>query len=211
MMDDVTLRAHAAACEAYALPEPLSDDPNRVEQVYVQREAYEAGYLKALDGMERIEDAGGWMRGVWERSLEHYGVRDRMIVCMEECSELIHAVSKLLRGRDVRENLVEEMADVTICFNLLAIIHDVNPEQLDKVIRAKTIREARQRAAGTSTTRNTARGRRSKAGFATPRSTTCFMTCSALPCGAVVPADWPKRSTCGRPETSARMPTGRES
>ena len=81
-MDEVTLRAHAAACEAYALPEPLSDDPNRVERVYVQREAYEAGYLKALDGMERIEDAGGWMRGVWERLIEHYGVRDRMIVCM---------------------------------------------------------------------------------------------------------------------------------
>lgn len=144
MADDVVLRAHAAACEAYALPEPLSDDTNRVEQVYMQREAYESGYLKALDGMERIEDAGGWLRGVWERSIEHYGVRDRMIVCMEECAELIHAVSRLLRGRDVRDSLVEEMADVTICFNLLEIIHDVTPEQLGKVIRAKTVREARR-------------------------------------------------------------------
>ena len=144
MTDDVTLRAHAAACEAYALPEPLSDDPNRVEQVYVQREAYEAGYLKALAGMEHIEDAGGWMRSIWKQSIEHYGARDRMVVCMEECSELIHAISKLLRGRDVRDNLVEEMADVTICVNLLAMIYHVDRSQLDKVVRAKTIREARR-------------------------------------------------------------------
>lgn len=109
MADDVVLRAHAAACEAYALPEPLSDDTNRVEQVYMQREAYEAGYLKALDGMERIEDAGGWMRGVWERSIEHYGVRDRQIVCMEECAELIHAISKLLRCKELHDQLVTEL------------------------------------------------------------------------------------------------------
>ena len=43
---------------------------------------------------------------VWRESIEKYGKTMQSIVCMEECSELIQAVSKRLRGKsDATDNL----------------------------------------------------------------------------------------------------------
>lgn len=64
------------------------------------------------------------------RSIARYGNDTQATVCMEECAELIQAISKLKRynpedptnkaGRsELIENLYEEMADVQICFSLL--------------------------------------------------------------------------------------------
>lgn len=62
---------------------------------------------------------------VWRDSIEKYGKETQSIVCMEECSELIQAVSKRLRGKpDATDNLAEEMADVIICLYLLP--HNIN-------------------------------------------------------------------------------------
>ena len=36
---------------------------------------------------------------VWHESIEKYGKETQSIVCMEECSELIQAISKCLRGK----------------------------------------------------------------------------------------------------------------
>lgn len=94
---------------------------------------------------EEMDDlSGDRMMDVWRQSIEHWGARVQSVVCMEECAELIQAISKMLRGKDAKANLVEEMADVTICFNLLAMIYHVDQSQLDEVIRAKTLREARR-------------------------------------------------------------------
>ena len=48
------------------------------------------------------------------RSLDTYGNGIQLVVCMEELSELTQAISKEIRGKDNRNNLVEEMADVHI-------------------------------------------------------------------------------------------------
>lgn len=57
---------------------------------------------------------------VWRESIRKYGKEMQSIVCMEECSELIQAISKCLRGKpDATDNLAEEMADVTICLHML--------------------------------------------------------------------------------------------
>ena len=51
---------------------------------------------------------------VWDKTIELNGVAIQSVVCMEECSELIKAISKRLRGElDIEDNLAEEMADVT--------------------------------------------------------------------------------------------------
>lgn len=50
--------------------------------------------------------------------IAHYGEAKTLVMCMEECAELIQAVSKLLRygtTLEVESNLIEEMADVIIC------------------------------------------------------------------------------------------------
>lgn len=51
----------------------------------------------------------------WNETIRINGTAIQSVVCMEELSELIQAISKRLRGDlDLDNNLAEEMADVTI-------------------------------------------------------------------------------------------------
>lgn len=87
---------------------------------------------------------------VWRESIEKYGKTMQSIVCMEECSELIQAVSKCLRGKpDATDNLAEGMADVTICLHLLQEMYGITDKQVDTWIARKTFRQfARMKADG---------------------------------------------------------------
>lgn len=81
-------------------------------------------------------------RAVWRESIEKYGKEIQSIVCMEECSELIQAVSKRLRGKpDATDNLAEEMADVTICLYLLKEMYGITDAQLEEWTARKTARQ----------------------------------------------------------------------
>lgn len=85
---------------------------------------------------------GDKQHAVWRESIEKYGKETQSIVCMEECSELIQAVSKRLRGKpDAIDNLAEEMADVTICLYLLKEMYGITDEQLNEWIARKTARQ----------------------------------------------------------------------
>lgn len=82
---------------------------------------------------------------VWRESIRKYGKEIQSIVCMEECSELIQAVSKRLRGKPgATDNLAEEMADVTICLYLLKEMYGITDEQLDEWIARKTARQSKR-------------------------------------------------------------------
>ena len=84
-------------------------------------------------------------RAVWRESIEKYGKETQSIVCMEECSELIQAVSKRLRGKPgATDNLAEEMADVTICLYLLKEMYGITDEQLEEWIARKTSRQSKR-------------------------------------------------------------------
>lgn len=64
---------------------------------------------------------------VWDKTIELNGVSIQSVVCMEECYELIKAISKRLRGElDIENNLAEEMADVTISLYQLTRMYDVD-------------------------------------------------------------------------------------
>ena len=79
---------------------------------------------------------------VWDKTIELNGVAIQSVVCMEECSELIKAISKRLRGElDIENNLAEEMADVTICLKLLQIMYDITDDELDEWVERKTMRQ----------------------------------------------------------------------
>lgn len=79
---------------------------------------------------------------VWRESIRKYGKEIQSIVCMEECSELIQAVSKCLRGKpDVTDNLAEEMADVIICLHMLEEMYGITDAQLEEWIARKTARQ----------------------------------------------------------------------
>ena len=67
---------------------------------------------------------------VVQRSIEHYGKDVQSTVCMEECAELIQAISKEKRGNSDKENLAEEMADVIICIEMLKQIYNITEDEI---------------------------------------------------------------------------------
>lgn len=71
------------------------------------------------------------------KSLDTYGNGIQLVVCMEELSELTQAISKEIRGKDNRNNLVEEMADVIICLEILKQIFAVTNVELEEWVKFK--------------------------------------------------------------------------
>ena len=67
---------------------------------------------------------------VVQRSIEHYGKEVQSTVCMEECAELIQAISKEKRGKSDKDHLAEEMADVIICIEMLKQIYNITEDEI---------------------------------------------------------------------------------
>lgn len=67
---------------------------------------------------------------VVKRSIEHYGKDVQSTVCMEECAELIQAISKEKRGKSDKCHLAEEMADVIICIEMLKQIYNITEDTI---------------------------------------------------------------------------------
>lgn len=80
-------------------------------------------------------------KGVVAESILHYGKNNQSTVCMEECAELIQAISKAKRGKIDRDNLTEEIADVLICIEMLKQMYMKSDEKINKWIEKKQVRE----------------------------------------------------------------------
>ena len=65
-----------------------------------------------------------------KKSIEHYGKDVQSTVCMEECAELIQAISKEKRGKSDKDHLAEEMADVIICIKMLKQIYNITEDEI---------------------------------------------------------------------------------
>ena len=74
---------------------------------------------------------------VVKKSIEHYGADLQTVVCMEECAELIQAISKMKRGKDNRDNLIEEMADVMICMEILKQVYGISENDIQNYVCQK--------------------------------------------------------------------------
>ena len=70
-------------------------------------------------------------------SIEHYGVDTQSTVCMEECAELIQAISKEKRGKHDYKHLAEEIADVLICISMLQDMYDIDGSDIQLWIDLK--------------------------------------------------------------------------
>lgn len=75
-------------------------------------------------------------------SIQHYGIENQSTVCMEECAELIQAISKAKRGKIDRDNMIEEIADVLICIEMLKQMYMISDYEINKWIEKKQAREA---------------------------------------------------------------------
>lgn len=81
-------------------------------------------------------------KGIIAESIQHYGKNNQSTVCMEECAELIQAISKAKRGKINRDNMIEEIADVLICIEMLKQMYMISDEKINKWIEKKQAREA---------------------------------------------------------------------
>ena len=79
-----------------------------------------------------------------QETIKHYGKEIQSIVAMEECSELIQAVSKELRGKSDKDHLAEEMADVYICLELLKQMYGITNSDIQGWIDSKQIRAVKR-------------------------------------------------------------------
>ena len=72
-----------------------------------------------------------------KNSIKHYGVDAQSTVCMEECAELIQAISKEKRGKHDYKHLAEEIADVLICISMLQDMYEINSSDIQLWINLK--------------------------------------------------------------------------
>lgn len=72
-----------------------------------------------------------------EKAIEKYGNVNQCIVAIEEMSELQKEITKTLRGENVRDNLIEEIADVEIMIMQLVRIFNISIKEVNKQRKAK--------------------------------------------------------------------------
>ena len=72
-----------------------------------------------------------------KNSIKHYGVDAQSTVCMEECAELIQAISKEKRGKHDDKHLAEEIADVLICISMLQDMYEIDSSDIQLWIDLK--------------------------------------------------------------------------
>ena len=87
-------------------------------------------------------------RKVMKKSIEKNGKLKQSVIAMEECSELIKAISKMIRysyDEDLdsvyRDDLIEEMADVYIILDELKMMYDILEFDIEEMIKRKIDRE----------------------------------------------------------------------
>ena len=73
---------------------------------------------------------------ILEEALDILGEK-AMVIAMEELSELIQAISKMIRGKENINNLVEEYADVLICLSLVSKYYNLDKSAIESVAEYK--------------------------------------------------------------------------
>ena len=65
------------------------------------------------------------------QALRKYGETIQLIMVVEEIAELTKEITKYFRGKDNRENIIEEVGDVYIMLEQMKIIFDISAEELE--------------------------------------------------------------------------------
>jgi len=74
---------------------------------------------------------------LFRRIIDKYGVEGQILMIIEECSELILAISHYNRERVSREAVIEEIVDVTIMLEQARLIYDPNNTVFGKIYLEK--------------------------------------------------------------------------
>ena len=84
-------------------------------------------------------------KDLYERNIKYHGIEQETTIAMEECSELIKAISKCKRYGCInkyRENLIEEMTDVLIMIDELKMIYQISDVDISDIRQYKMNRQS---------------------------------------------------------------------
>ena len=76
-------------------------------------------------------------KNIIAQTIELCGFENESTVCIEECAELIQAISKEKRGIHDMIHLSEEIADVLICVEMIKQIYGIKDKDVDAWIYTK--------------------------------------------------------------------------
>lgn len=84
------------------------------------------------------------MKELFKRCVDKWGRLAQLIMVMEECAELIKEVSKEIRGKGNRKNIIEEIADVQLMIEQLKFMLNITDEEItdatgEKIERLETL------------------------------------------------------------------------
>lgn len=88
-----------------------------------------------------------------ETIIEHYGIDNQLSIHMEECAELLQAISKTKRdwnknGIDIDNfnytHLIEEISDVIVCIDQLKWIFNISDKAIEYNANRKIERQIRR-------------------------------------------------------------------
>ena len=82
--------------------------------------------------MSRIKDlVRKGSKELYKKCLDKWGIGTQMNMLIEESSELITAVSRIMRGRDkILNNLIEEITDVEIMIEQIKFAYNIKEKVL---------------------------------------------------------------------------------
>ena len=75
-----------------------------------------------------------------------HGESETRTMCMEECAELVQAISKVMRAKtdaeknQARTNLLAEIADVLISIDLLQVTEEIGSDEIMTAVDEKMVR-----------------------------------------------------------------------
>lgn len=84
-------------------------------------------------------------KDLYERNIKYHGIEQETTIAMEECSELIQAISKCKRYGCInkyRENLIEEITDVLIMIDELKMIYQISDVDISDIRQYKMYRQS---------------------------------------------------------------------
>ena len=93
------------------------------------------------DLKEDIKYSESDRKKIIQESIKSESSQKKSIIIMEELAELIQQISKQLRMEGDYFQLLEEIADVHICLDMLSLIYFIKNESVERAIDVKLRRE----------------------------------------------------------------------
>lgn len=72
-------------------------------------------------------------KALYKKTIEEFGRDIQIVIAIEEMSELTKELTKMIRGYNRRDKLIEEIGDVKIMLETIEVIFDCENEVIEQI------------------------------------------------------------------------------